>query len=169
MSGRLGYSTSAGVYLPDSAAGGMTIDVTSGTANVFAGLPSAGSHRLLTTLAAGQSYLFASLAAGEVISVQAEQTFGYVLTIPPTNPTATPRPTQTATETVKMGEERILSADHSGVGSVLVTQQTALAQNGTLQSLSFYVTRPVGQLVLGVYDDAGGQERCGRKPPPSHR
>ncbi len=40
---------------------------------------------------------------------------------------------------------------------MLVAQQTTLAQNGTLQSMSFYVTLPIGQLVLGVYDDAGGR------------
>ena len=38
---RLGYTTSASVYLPADAATGMTIAITSGAAGVYAGLPDA--------------------------------------------------------------------------------------------------------------------------------
>jgi hypothetical protein len=66
-------------------------------------------------------------------------------------------PTPTPTSVVRMGETNILGGSQSGLGNVLVAQQTTLAQNGTLQSLSFYVSQASGQVVLGVYDDAGGQ------------
>ena len=71
------------MYLPASAASGMRIDITSGTAAVYAGLPDAASFRLLATLSAGQSYLVAGLAGGEVVSVQGSQgAFAYGLTMP---------------------------------------------------------------------------------------
>ncbi len=96
--GRLGYTTSTGVYLPGSTATGVTISITSGMASVYAGLPNAGSHRLLATLAVGQSHLVGGLVAGEVVSVQADQVaFGYTLTMPTAIPTATPLPTATPT------------------------------------------------------------------------
>ena len=97
---RLGYTASAGMYLPASAASGMRIDITSGTAAVYAGLPDAASFRLLATLSAGQSYLVAGLAGGDVVSVQSGQgAFAYGLTMPavPATPTPTAPPTPTAT------------------------------------------------------------------------
>ena len=72
---RLGYTTSASVYLPADAATGMTIAITSGTAGVYAGLPDAASHRLLASLSAGQAYVVTGLAAGEVVSVQGGESF----------------------------------------------------------------------------------------------
>jgi hypothetical protein len=50
-----------------------------------------------------------------------------------------------------------LSGDDSGNGNLLVAQQTSLSQSATIQSLSFYVSTAVGQLRLGIYDDAGGR------------
>ncbi|HMN30142.1 MAG TPA: hypothetical protein PKE45_18465, partial [Caldilineaceae bacterium] len=55
VNNRLGYTTSAGIYLPASAASGMTIAITSGSATVYAGLPAASSHRTEVSLSSGQS------------------------------------------------------------------------------------------------------------------
>lgn len=68
---RLGYTVSKGIYLPAASASGLTLRVQSGTATVFAGLPSSSTHRVLSTLIAGQSYQVTALAQGEVLSVQA--------------------------------------------------------------------------------------------------
>ncbi|MBE7554334.1 MAG: hypothetical protein HS126_25045 [Anaerolineales bacterium] len=70
LTNRLGYTASAGIYLPASAASGMTVSITSGTVTMYAGLPDAASHRVLATLSSGQSHLITGLAAGEVVSVQ---------------------------------------------------------------------------------------------------
>ncbi|MCB0082861.1 MAG: hypothetical protein KDE47_18105, partial [Caldilineaceae bacterium] len=70
VNNRLGYTTSAAVYLPASEAAGTTIMITSGTAAVYAGEPNASSHRRLATLANGDSYVVSGLANGEVLSVQ---------------------------------------------------------------------------------------------------
>ncbi|MBX3058761.1 MAG: hypothetical protein KF770_20040 [Anaerolineae bacterium] len=109
VSNRLGYTVSAGIYLPQNVATGMTIAVTSGAAAIYAGLPDAESHRLVSTLSAGQSVVITALAIGEVISVQGSQgTFVYMLTMPDPNPTPSPTttssPTPTATPTATATE-----------------------------------------------------------------
>ncbi len=99
QSNRLGYTVSAAIYLPESAASGMTITISSGTAAIYAGLPDAVSHRLVTTLVAGQSFTVTGLAAGEVISMQSSQgSFAYTLTMP--DPGLTPTPTATVSPTM---------------------------------------------------------------------
>ena len=103
QSNRLGYTVSAAIYLPESAASGMTITISSGTAAIYAGLPDAVSHRLVTTLVAGQSFTVTGLAAGEVISMQNGQPFAYALTMPANNPTPSPTLTPTATATPPSG------------------------------------------------------------------
>lgn len=81
LTNRLGYTASAGIYLPASAASGLTITITSGTATVYAGLPDAASHQALATLTSGQSHLITGLATGEVVSVQNSQNaFAYSFT-----------------------------------------------------------------------------------------
>ncbi len=84
-------------------------------------------------------------------------------------PTATPTYTQTPSATptstpgasgtteINLGETYILTGDDSGNADILAAQRTTLSQEGTIQSLSFYVTTPVGKLRLGLYDDAGGR------------
>lgn len=57
--------------------------------------------------------------------------------------------------TVTMGETAVLATADSGNGNRLVSYSTTLSQNGTLQSLSFYVTTVAGNLRLGVFDDNG--------------
>ncbi|MEZ4714197.1 MAG: hypothetical protein R3A44_43850 [Caldilineaceae bacterium] len=100
ISNRLGYTTSAPVYLPASAATGLTIAVTSGTATVYAGQPNGGSHRPLATLSNGDSYLVTGLGANEVISVQSGSSFDYNWSdLPPATPTATSTSTATNTPT----------------------------------------------------------------------
>ena len=47
---RLGYTTSAGVYVPAVRPVGMGIAIAAGTATVYAGLPEASSHRQLASL-----------------------------------------------------------------------------------------------------------------------
>ena len=56
---------------------------------------------------------------------------------------------------ITMGETTILGSGDNGNGNLLLVQQATLAQAGTLQSLSFYVTSAGGQLRLGVYDATG--------------
>ncbi|MFN3332920.1 MAG: hypothetical protein ACK47M_10450, partial [Caldilinea sp.] len=99
-SSRLGYTTSAGIYVPASTGSGVTIQITAGTASIYAGLPEAASHRFVVTLNAGESYVVTGLAAGEVLSVQNGNAFAYVLTLPaPPTETPTPTPTETPTAT----------------------------------------------------------------------
>jgi hypothetical protein len=80
---RLGYTVSAGVYLPAASANGADILLETGEASVYAGLPGDASHRLLATLAAGQTFHVTSLARGEVLSVQGDAEFTYRATLPP--------------------------------------------------------------------------------------
>jgi hypothetical protein len=74
LSTRLGYTTSVPMYLPATAANGLTITVTSGSAALFAGAPNAASHRTLGTTAAGQTFTVNDLSADEVLSVQNDST-----------------------------------------------------------------------------------------------
>jgi hypothetical protein len=59
------------------------------------------------------------------------------------------------TAPITMGETNVAPTDDSGNANLLLAQKTTLAQAGTLQSLSFYVTQAAGSLVLGVYDATG--------------
>jgi hypothetical protein len=81
---RLGYTASAGLYLPAVNANGVTVSVVSGTATAYAGLPSATSHRALSTIGAGQQYQITGLAAGEVVSIQSYAPFTFDSTAPGT-------------------------------------------------------------------------------------
>ncbi|HMG22984.1 MAG TPA: hypothetical protein VK607_16730 [Kofleriaceae bacterium] len=74
---RLGYTVSPAVYLPADNANGATISLEFGSAGIYAGQPSAPSHRYLATVWPGQSYQVSGLADGEVLSVQADASFGY--------------------------------------------------------------------------------------------
>lgn len=67
---RLGYSTSAPIYLPAGAATGMTVTVTAGSAVLYAGAPSAPTHRRLGTVATGETFTVRDLSADEVLSIQ---------------------------------------------------------------------------------------------------
>ena len=86
---RLGYTVSGAIYLPTSIANGTGVKILSGSASLYAGAPGADSHRLLGTIGAGQSYNVFGLQAGEVLSVQGDNTFTYELTFglqPPSDP-----------------------------------------------------------------------------------
>jgi hypothetical protein len=74
---RLGYTVTAGVYLPAAAANGMTITITSGSAGAYAGLPAGGSHRVLGTITPGSPLTVSGLIVGEVLSVQSGGNFSY--------------------------------------------------------------------------------------------
>ena len=92
---RLGYTTSHGIYLPDTAANGVKVTVSSGTATLYAGAPSGASHRALVTLSVGDSHVVSGLLPGEVLSVQGAGAFGYeidVVDIEPEVPPAPPLP-----------------------------------------------------------------------------
>jgi hypothetical protein len=80
LTSRLGYTTSAGVYLPANVANGATVQIVSGTASVYAGLPAASSHRLVSTLDAGQSAQITGLVDDEVVSVQSDGGFTFSVT-----------------------------------------------------------------------------------------
>ncbi|HEY3496545.1 MAG TPA: hypothetical protein VGK73_17725 [Polyangiaceae bacterium] len=76
---RLGYTASAGIYLPAAAANGLEIAVHEGKATAYAGLPNTAEHRRLGTLGAGTSLPIRGLSADEVLSVQSETHFTYSL------------------------------------------------------------------------------------------
>jgi len=107
ITNRLGYTTSAGIYLPANAATGLTVTITAGSATVYAGRPDASSHYPLAFLSTGQSYIIPELALEEVASVQSGSEFSYSLTAapaptptpPPATATATPLPTITSPPT----------------------------------------------------------------------
>lgn len=71
------------------------------------------------------------------------------------SPTRTPTPIATTSNILKIGETRILRSNYSGIGNRLVAQQITLSQTATIQSLSYYVAKPGGQLRLGIYDNNG--------------
>ena len=99
LRGRLGYETSAPVYLPAQKAKGIGVLIVSGRTRIFAGALHARSHRLLATLAAGQRYRIKNLKRGEVASVQSDGRFSYTVAAPGTRftrPTA-PGPSPPAT------------------------------------------------------------------------
>jgi hypothetical protein len=60
-----------------------------------------------------------------------------------------------AQTTITIGETAVLSVADGGNANLLLTQNAALSQAGTIQSLSFYVTTASGQLGLGIYDASG--------------
>lgn len=97
LNNRLGYTVSAGVYLPAQAASGLSVSLVSGSAGVYAGTPDAASHRVLTTLTAGQSYTISGVISGEVVSVQSDNGFTYTLGSNPASPTPTSSPTLVGT------------------------------------------------------------------------
>ncbi len=93
---RLGYTTSAGVYLPAEQANGLTIAVDSGSATAYAGDPQAGSHRALATIYAGQTYEVTGLGPTEVLSIQSGGSFSFRHTeISPSHHTTTTTTTTT--------------------------------------------------------------------------
>jgi hypothetical protein len=63
---------------------------------------------------------------------------------------------QAAGQTETMGQTAVLTEGDNGNGNLLIAQPATLAAQGTLQSLSFYVTTTGSDLVLGVYKDNGG-------------
>ena len=62
-----------------------------------------------------------------------------------------------AQTTVTMGDTAVETAADSGNANLVIAQQATLAQAGTLQSLSFYVTTAGGQMYLAVFSDNGGK------------
>jgi hypothetical protein len=80
---RLGYTASPAAYLPAGSANGLTLSIELGTAGVYAGEPQEPSHHHLATVSSGHSIQVAGLLAGEVLSVQSEDSFGYRVTMPP--------------------------------------------------------------------------------------
>ncbi|HZJ68241.1 MAG TPA: hypothetical protein VFD36_32290 [Kofleriaceae bacterium] len=83
ISTRLGYTTSAGIYLPAVRANGAIIYSDSGTVEIHAGPPGEVTHRLLARIGAGHSLHVENLAPAEVLSVQGEAEFAYHMTLPP--------------------------------------------------------------------------------------
>lgn len=76
---RLGYSVTPAIYLPAAGANGVTLTITSGSAALYAGGPSASSHRFVQSMGAGDSWQISGIGAGEVLSVQSDGSFGYAI------------------------------------------------------------------------------------------
>jgi fibronectin type 3 domain-containing protein len=118
--------------------------------NIYRGTAAGGeSSTAIATGVSGTSYTNTSLTNGttyyyKVAAVNAGGTS-------PLSGEASATPA--ATET--MGANTVLPLADSGNGNLLTAQQATLAQAGTLQSLSFYVTQAAGSLILGVYDASG--------------
>jgi hypothetical protein len=72
---RLGYSVSAGIYLPAAAASRIVLTLDDGTATVYAGAPDSSSHRVLREMKAGDSVSLNEMHRGEVVSVQSPDRF----------------------------------------------------------------------------------------------
>jgi hypothetical protein len=64
------------------------------------------------------------------------------------------RPAQ-AQASLTIGDASVESAADSGNGNLVLAQAAALSQSATITSLSFYVTRASGNLILAVYDATG--------------
>jgi hypothetical protein len=56
---------------------------------------------------------------------------------------------------LKIGETTITAGADSGNANRLIAQQATLGQSATIQSMSFYVVNPAGNLRLGIYDASG--------------
>lgn len=95
VASRLGYTVSAGVYLPAATANTVVVTLASGSAIVVAGFPDAATHRLLAVLSPQEPFHVSGLAPGEVLSIQADYAFGVTLNYDaPTEPEPTePEPT----------------------------------------------------------------------------
>ncbi len=101
IANRLGYTVNYKVYLPAASANGLTVKINSGVAGLYAGSPDTNSHRLLATIAQGESFQVSGLLASEVLSVQNSGSFAYELTFeapPPVDPP--PPPTGTIMDSV---------------------------------------------------------------------
>jgi PKD repeat protein len=80
----------------------------------------------------------------------------HTITVPATNAAFTATYTSGPNTTpFTVGETTVFNEGDSGNGSFLLAQDAILAQAGTLQSLSFYVTAAAGGLRLGLYDASG--------------
>lgn len=98
QSTRLGYTTSAQIYLPASYANGAIIWIDEGNAALYAGRPSAPAHRLVATLGAGSFFDVSGLAGDEVLSVQGSSTFVYQVALPTPVPSEPQPPGPLATD-----------------------------------------------------------------------
>jgi hypothetical protein len=68
----------------------------------------------------------------------------------------------TAQSSITIGANAVLSDGDSQNGNLVLAQRAALSQAATIESLSFYVTRAAGQLLLGIYDASGANGRPGK-------
>ena len=80
---RLGYTVSAGIYLPAARANGADISIDVGEASAKAGHPGGASFRLLATIGAGETFHVSDLGPEEVLSVQGSSPFAYHVALPP--------------------------------------------------------------------------------------
>ena len=77
---RLGYTSSEGVYLPATVANGMVLELSSGSASLYAGAPGADSHRLVGNVSSGSGeFQVSGIGAGEVLSVQSGTAFNFTM------------------------------------------------------------------------------------------
>ena len=67
-----------------------------------------------------------------------------------------------AQSSITVGANAVLSDGDSQNGNLVLAQSAALSQAATIESLSFYVTRAAGQLLLGIYDASGANGRPGK-------
>src|ERR1700739_3547115 len=56
---------------------------------------------------------------------------------------------------IEIGQPAVLALADDGNANLILAQRAALTQSATIQSLSFYVTKTGGSLILGVYDATG--------------
>lgn len=116
---RLGYATSAPIYLPAAEANGDVLTVVEGTAALYAGTPQAGGHRWLVTLSAGEGFTVSGLLAGEVLSMQNDG--GAFRWERVAGPAPAPEPSPTPTPTTPTPEPTPTGPAQAGAPSVPVT------------------------------------------------
>jgi hypothetical protein len=66
------------------------------------------------------------------------------------------------TDLTTLGEPDVLQTADSDNANLLLAQSANLSQAGTIESLSFYVTKAAGQLYLGIYDSSGPNGNPGK-------
>lgn len=149
---RLGYTTSEGIYLPAPSAEGITVRITAGTANIYAGYFDVVSHELLATLNVGNEFTIPSRDAGEVLSVQSQFEFAYTLSIPiPPTPTSTspattttdPSPTSTAISAVTFDMTNLISTTQT------LADEQIVAWSPDTPTGTFFLS--LGSLVTGSF------------------
>jgi hypothetical protein len=87
----------------------------------------------------------------------------FIVTVTSAGSTGTAQVTVASASPITIGETSVLSMPDSGNANLLLAQSVSLRQTATIESLSFYVGSPAGNLRLGIYDASGSSGTPGNK------